>query len=117
MLQHTNLKCTYVKFLQKSVSKIRRNYSDDITYKNGFKLKQSNKSGSHRKFHQNSHFQLHTTLPSQSQIIIAGAGTVANSVAYHLVVNGWNDVLVLEQNRYIHIHLYERKPLIKIKTI
>lgn len=37
-------------------------------------------------------------LPSQSQIIIAGAGTVANSVAYHLVLNGWNDVLVLEQN-------------------
>ncbi|XP_029170477.1 pyruvate dehydrogenase phosphatase regulatory subunit, mitochondrial-like [Nylanderia fulva] len=37
-------------------------------------------------------------LPSQSQIVIAGAGTVANSVAYHLVLNGWNDVLVLEQN-------------------
>ncbi|XP_011865409.1 PREDICTED: pyruvate dehydrogenase phosphatase regulatory subunit, mitochondrial-like [Vollenhovia emeryi] len=37
-------------------------------------------------------------LPSQSQIVIAGAGTVANSVAYHLVTNGWNDVLVLEQN-------------------
>ncbi|XP_020283596.1 pyruvate dehydrogenase phosphatase regulatory subunit, mitochondrial-like [Pseudomyrmex gracilis] len=37
-------------------------------------------------------------LPSQSQIIIAGAGTVANSVAYHLILNGWNDVLVLEQN-------------------
>ncbi|KOC68604.1 Pyruvate dehydrogenase phosphatase regulatory subunit, mitochondrial [Habropoda laboriosa] len=38
-------------------------------------------------------------LPSQSQIVIAGAGTVANSVAYHLIVKGWNDVLVLEQNR------------------
>lgn len=38
-------------------------------------------------------------LPSQSQIVIAGAGTVANSVAYHLVLNGWNDVLVLEQNK------------------
>lgn len=38
-------------------------------------------------------------LPSQSQIVIAGAGTVANSVAYHLVLNGWNDVLVLEQSR------------------
>ncbi|EZA58771.1 hypothetical protein DMN91_009213 [Ooceraea biroi] len=37
-------------------------------------------------------------LPSQSQIVIAGAGTVANSVAYHLVLNGWNDVLVLEQD-------------------
>ncbi|KAL2740406.1 hypothetical protein V1478_000547 [Vespula squamosa] len=39
------------------------------------------------------------TLPSQSQIVIAGAGTVANSVAYHLVLNGWHDVLVLEQSR------------------
>ncbi|XP_043508700.1 pyruvate dehydrogenase phosphatase regulatory subunit, mitochondrial-like isoform X2 [Frieseomelitta varia] len=100
MLQHANSKCIYVKFLQKRVLKTRRNYSDDITYKNGmFKFKQGDKSGSRRKFHQNSHFQHHTTLPSQSQIIIAGAGTVANSVAYHLVVNGWNDVLVLEQNR------------------
>ncbi|XP_001607504.2 pyruvate dehydrogenase phosphatase regulatory subunit, mitochondrial [Nasonia vitripennis] len=39
------------------------------------------------------------TLPSQSQIVIAGAGTVANSVAYHLTLKGWNDVLVLEQNK------------------
>lgn len=39
------------------------------------------------------------TLPSQSQIVIAGAGTVANSVAYHLALKGLNDVLVLEQNK------------------
>ena len=117
MLQHANSKCIYVKFLQKRVLKTRRNYSDDITYKNGmFKFKQGNRNGSHRKFHQNSHFQLHTTLPSQSQIIIAGAGTVANSVAYHLVVNGWNDVLVLEQNRYI-TYSFTLKSLIKIKTM
>ncbi|XP_015598791.1 pyruvate dehydrogenase phosphatase regulatory subunit, mitochondrial [Cephus cinctus] len=38
-------------------------------------------------------------LPSQSQVVIAGAGTVANSVAYHLTINGCNDVLVLEQGR------------------
>ncbi|XP_014217780.1 pyruvate dehydrogenase phosphatase regulatory subunit, mitochondrial-like [Copidosoma floridanum] len=38
-------------------------------------------------------------LPSHSQIVIAGAGTVANSVAYHLAQNGWSDVLVLEQDR------------------
>ncbi|XP_015510109.2 pyruvate dehydrogenase phosphatase regulatory subunit, mitochondrial-like isoform X1 [Neodiprion pinetum] len=40
-----------------------------------------------------------SVLPSQVQVVIAGAGTVANSVAYHLVQNGWNDVLVLEQGR------------------
>lgn len=36
-------------------------------------------------------------LPSQAQVVIAGAGVVANSIAYHLVCNGWQDVLVLEQ--------------------
>lgn len=36
--------------------------------------------------------------PKHSQIVIAGAGILANSVAYHLVLNGWSDVLVLEQN-------------------
>lgn len=38
-------------------------------------------------------------LPSQAQVVIAGAGVVANSVAYHLVQNGWRDVLVLEQSK------------------
>jgi len=38
-----------------------------------------------------------TVLPKQAQVVICGAGTVANSVAYHLVQNGWNDILVLEQ--------------------
>jgi hypothetical protein len=38
-------------------------------------------------------------LPKQAQVVICGAGTVANSVAYHLVQNGWNDILVLEQKK------------------
>lgn len=38
------------------------------------------------------------SFPSQAQVVIAGAGVVANSVAYHLVRNGWKDVVVLEQN-------------------
>lgn len=37
--------------------------------------------------------------PSQAQVVIAGAGVVGNSVAYHLVQRGWRDVLVIEQNR------------------
>lgn len=41
---------------------------------------------------------LSSTIPTQSQIVIAGAGSVANSVAYHLVLHGWKDVLILEQN-------------------
>ncbi|PSN46364.1 hypothetical protein C0J52_12919 [Blattella germanica] len=40
---------------------------------------------------------IETVLPKQSQVVVCGAGTVANSVAYHLVQNGWNDILVLEQ--------------------
>lgn len=36
---------------------------------------------------------------SFTKIVIAGARIVANSVAYHLVINGWNDILILEQNR------------------
>lgn len=37
-------------------------------------------------------------VPSQARVVIAGAGVVANSVAYHFTINGWNDVVVLEQN-------------------
>jgi hypothetical protein len=40
-----------------------------------------------------------TVLPKQTRVVICGAGTVANSVAYHLVQNGWNDILVLEQKK------------------
>ncbi|KAJ8968469.1 hypothetical protein NQ314_002287 [Rhamnusium bicolor] len=39
------------------------------------------------------------SLPTQAQIVIAGAGIVANSVAYHLVQNGWNDIVVVEQGK------------------
>ncbi|XP_065165300.1 pyruvate dehydrogenase phosphatase regulatory subunit, mitochondrial-like [Atheta coriaria] len=40
-----------------------------------------------------------STIPTQSRVVIAGAGIVANSLAYHLAQNGWQDVLVLEQNK------------------
>lgn len=38
-------------------------------------------------------------LPPQTRVVIVGAGVVANSVAYHLSLNGWKDVVVLEQNK------------------
>nr|XP_022914897.1 pyruvate dehydrogenase phosphatase regulatory subunit, mitochondrial-like isoform X1 [Onthophagus taurus] len=43
----------------------------------------------------------YTTNSSQdrAQVVIAGAGIVANSVAYHLTQSGWKDVVVLEQNK------------------
>lgn len=40
-----------------------------------------------------------TLLPTQAQVIICGAGAVANSVAYHLIENGWTDVLILDKGR------------------
>lgn len=42
---------------------------------------------------------LNGILPSQARVVIAGAGVVANSVAYHFVQNGWNDILVIEQGK------------------
>lgn len=39
-----------------------------------------------------------SSVPQQARVVIAGAGVVANSVAYHFTINGWNDVVVLEQN-------------------
>ncbi|XP_045601946.2 pyruvate dehydrogenase phosphatase regulatory subunit, mitochondrial isoform X1 [Procambarus clarkii] len=39
-----------------------------------------------------------TTFPSQSQVVICGAGIVGNSIAYHLTRDGWTDVVVLDQN-------------------
>ncbi|XP_066258904.1 pyruvate dehydrogenase phosphatase regulatory subunit, mitochondrial-like isoform X1 [Euwallacea similis] len=41
----------------------------------------------------------YVTIPTQSRVVIAGAGVVANSVAYHLVQSGWNDITVVEQRK------------------
>ncbi|ENN74248.1 hypothetical protein YQE_09220, partial [Dendroctonus ponderosae] len=45
------------------------------------------------------HSRAMSTIPTQSRVVIAGAGVVANSVAYHLVQSGWNDVTVVEQRK------------------
>ncbi|XP_043263332.1 pyruvate dehydrogenase phosphatase regulatory subunit, mitochondrial-like [Colletes gigas] len=101
MLRHVHRKCVYIPYLKKKILKPNRHYSSNITYKNGiFTLGQVNRNEDYKKFSNDYHFSSEATvLPSQSQIVIAGAGTVANSVAYHLVINGWNDILVLEQDR------------------
>lgn len=39
------------------------------------------------------------SLPAHTQVVICGGGVVANSVAYHLIQNGWKDIVVLEQGR------------------
>ncbi|XP_076057029.1 pyruvate dehydrogenase phosphatase regulatory subunit, mitochondrial-like isoform X2 [Oratosquilla oratoria] len=37
------------------------------------------------------------TIPSQAQVVICGGGVVGNSIAYHLTLEGWKDVVVLDQ--------------------
>lgn len=46
-----------------------------------------------------------SVLPTQAQVIICGTGAVANSVAYHLVENGWTDVLLIDKGRLVHFLL------------
>ncbi|KFB43900.1 AGAP002217-PA-like protein [Anopheles sinensis] len=37
--------------------------------------------------------------PSQARVVVAGAGLLGNSVAYHLADNGWSNVVVLDQSK------------------
>ncbi len=36
-------------------------------------------------------------LPSQASVVVAGAGLIGNSVAYHLVERGWKDVVIIDK--------------------
>lgn len=38
-------------------------------------------------------------LPERAQVVIVGGGIIGCSVAYHLTLRGWTDVLLLEQKR------------------
>lgn len=40
-------------------------------------------------------------LPTQAQVVICGTGVVANSLAYHLVENGWSDIVLIDQGKYV----------------
>ncbi len=39
------------------------------------------------------------TLPSQARVVIVGGGVIGTSVAYHLGLMGWKDVVLLERDR------------------
>lgn len=41
-------------------------------------------------------------LPTQAQVVICGTGVVANSLAYHLVENGWSDIVLIDQGKYVN---------------
>ncbi|XP_029676057.1 pyruvate dehydrogenase phosphatase regulatory subunit, mitochondrial-like [Formica exsecta] len=99
MLRRTYSRCVCLSYEKKNTKgSIGTRY---ITYRNDTSLRYSDSTDAERKLSagKKSYSSENSPhLPSQSQIVIAGAGTVANSVAYHLILNGWNDVLVLEQN-------------------
>jgi len=38
------------------------------------------------------------SLPSEAKVVIVGGGVIGTSVAYHLTLLGWKDVVLLEQN-------------------
>ncbi|XP_069681446.1 pyruvate dehydrogenase phosphatase regulatory subunit, mitochondrial-like [Periplaneta americana] len=88
------LQCTTIRKQSSNVYKRRTN--DKIHSETRTKLSNSlNIRGLHSGFSIGNE----TVLPKQAQVVICGAGTVANSVAYHLVQNGWTDILVLEQKK------------------
>ncbi|XP_076292715.1 pyruvate dehydrogenase phosphatase regulatory subunit, mitochondrial-like [Lasioglossum baleicum] len=102
MLSRACSKCVRVSLSRNTVLKVNKHCFHNITYKDGMLAcgLLNNKNENHRNINSYSNFSPRSAvLPSQSQVVIAGAGTVANSVAYHLVINGWKDVLVLEQDR------------------
>jgi 4-methylaminobutanoate oxidase (formaldehyde-forming) len=39
------------------------------------------------------------TLPAQTRAVVVGGGVIGTSVAYHLAVMGWEDVVLLERDR------------------
>jgi len=44
-----------------------------------------------------------SVLPTQAQVVICGTGVVANSLAYHLVENGWSDIVLIDQGKYVSL--------------
>lgn len=41
----------------------------------------------------------HPTLPDRAQVVIVGGGVIGTSIAYHLGLMGWTDVVLLERDR------------------
>jgi 4-methylaminobutanoate oxidase (formaldehyde-forming) len=40
-----------------------------------------------------------TRLPDRARVVVVGGGIIGTSVAYHLALQGWDDVVVIERNR------------------
>jgi 4-methylaminobutanoate oxidase (formaldehyde-forming) len=39
------------------------------------------------------------TLPSHARVVVVGGGVIGTSVAYHLALEGWRDIVLLERDR------------------
>lgn len=53
-----------------------------------------------------------SVLPTQAQVVICGTGVVANSLAYHLVENGWSDIVLIDQGKYVDDFVIHNRVLI-----
>ena len=40
-----------------------------------------------------------STMPEQANVVMIGAGIVGNSMAYHLALQGWKDIVLLTRAR------------------
>src|SRR2546430_7951429 len=41
----------------------------------------------------------HTTVPTHARVVVVGGGVIGTSVAYHLALMGWKDIVLLERDR------------------
>ena len=39
------------------------------------------------------------SLPSHARVVVIGGGVIGTSVAYHLALTGWREVVLLERDR------------------
>src|SRR5947209_1123459 len=40
-----------------------------------------------------------SSLPSQARVVVIGAGIVGNSMAYHLAMQGWKEIVLIDKGR------------------
>lgn len=41
----------------------------------------------------------HTSVPAHARVVVVGGGVIGTSVAYHLALMGWKDIVLLERDR------------------
>ena len=58
----------------------------------------------HRSYRRSIRTEHQDTLPQGATVVICGGGIAGLSAAYHLAKLGLNDVVLLEQGRFVNLH-------------